>query len=180
MIAAFNACSRIDDFAIVPEQSISAALMTCMAQNLGAEKQDRARQSFRVGLGIELGYGLCVCLAAWLLRRPIMLLFAPEPGAEMVELGITYLGILAPFYLLPGFNNTLQGSFRALRRMRVTLAATILQMGTRVLLISLLVPRIGISGAAWATITGWILMSTLEGAYFAHVWNKTDLEVYAK
>ena len=172
MIAAFNACARMDDFAIVPEQSISSALMTCMAQNLGAGKKDRARQSFRVGLTIELCYGLCVCLAVYLLRRPIMVLFAPSPEADMVALGVTYLGILAPFYILPAFNNTLQGSFRAIKRMEVTLAATVLQMGIRVIMISILVPRVGISGAAWATVMGWIPMSTLEGLYFAHVWKK--------
>lgn len=172
MIAAFNACSRIDDFAIVPEQSISSALMTCMAQNLGAGKKDRARRSFRVGLTIELSYGLCVCLAAFLLRHPLMLLFAPAPEAEMVALGVAYLALLSPFYLLPAFNNTMQGTFRAFRKMKVTLAATILQMGTRVTLIAVLVPRVGITGAAWATITGWILMSTLEGSYLRHVWKK--------
>ena len=170
MMAAFNACTRIDDFAIVPEQSISSALMTCMAQNLGAGKKDRARQSFRVGLAIELCYGVCVCLAAFLLRRPIMRLFAPAPDAAMVGLGVAYLGILAPFYVLPAFNNSVQGGFRAIKRMRVTLAGTVLQMGTRVILIFLLVPRVGITGAAWATVTGWVLMSSLEGGYFAHVW----------
>ena len=172
MIAAFNACSRMDDFAIVPEQSISSALMTCMAQNLGAGKKDRARQSFRVGLAIELSYGFCVCVAVYLLRRPILYLFAPSHEADMVALGVTYLGILAPFYLMPAFNNTLQGSFRAIKRMEVTLAATMMQMGIRVILISILVPQIGIAGAAWATIIGWIPMSTLEGLYFAHIWRE--------
>ena len=172
MIAAFNACARVDDFAIVPAQSISAALMTCMAQNLGAKKKERARKSFWVGLTIELCYGVCVCLAAYLLRRPIMLLFAPSPEAEMVALGVAYLGVLAPFYMFPAFNNTLQGSFRALRKMPVTLASTVLQMGTRVILIALWVPRVGITGAAWATIVGWILMATLEGSYLHHVWKQ--------
>lgn len=172
VIAAFNACARMDDFAIVPAQNISAAVMTCMAQNLGAKRKGRARQAFRAGLAIEMSYGLCVCLAVYLLRRPIMLLFAPGPEAEMVGLGVVYLGVLAPFYLLPAFNNTLQGAFRALRKMRVTLAATVLQMGTRVLLIALLVPRVGIGGAGWATIAGWVLMASLEGGYFRHVWKK--------
>ena len=172
MIAAFNACSRIDDFAIVPAQSISSALMTCMAQNLGAGKKDRARQSFWVGLRIELIYSFCVCLVVYWLRRPIMYLFAPSPEADMVALGVTYLGILSPFYLMPAFNNTLPGSFRAIKRMGVTLAATLTQMGIRVIMISILVPRIGISGAAWATVIGWIPMSTLEGLYYAYVWRK--------
>ena len=174
MIAAFNACARMDDFAIVPEQSISSALMTCMAQNLGAGKRDRARQSFRVGLMIEVCYGLCACVAVYLLRRPIMLLFAPSPEADMVELGVAYLGILSLFYVLPAVNNTLQGAFRALKRMRVTLAGTVLQMGTRVILIALLVPRVGITGAAWATVVGWTLMVGIEGAYFGYEWKKQN------
>lgn len=172
MIAAFNACTRMDNFAIVPEQSISSALMTCMSQNLGAGKKDRARQAFRVGLALELCYGFFVCAAVYLLRRPIMLLFAPSPDAAMVGLGVTYLGILAPFYMLPAFNNSIQGFFRSLKRMRVTLGGTMLQMGTRVILISVLVPQIGISGAAWATVTGWILMSSLEGLYCRRVWKR--------
>ena len=172
MMAAFNACTRIDDFAIVPEQSISAAMMTCMAQNLGAKKKDRAWRGFTSGLAIEIGYGLCVCLAAYFLRRPIMLLFAPSPQADMVPLGMTYLSILAPFYVLPALNNSFQGSFRAMGRMKVTLAGTAMQMGTRVILISLLVPRVGISGAAWATVVGWVLMTVLEGAYCLYSWKK--------
>lgn len=173
MMAAFNACARVDDFAVVPEQSISSALMTCMSQNLGAGKKERARQSFRVGLTIELCYGFCVCVAVFLLRRPIMHLFAPSPDADMVGLGVIYLGLLSPFYMFPAFTNSIQGFFRSLKRMRVTLAGTILQMGTRVIMIALLVPRIGISGAAWATVMGWALMSSLEGAYFIRVWRRT-------
>ena len=174
MIAAFNACARMDDFAIVPEQSISSALMTCMAQNLGAGKRGRARQSFRGGLVIAGCSGMCACVAVYLLRRPIMLLFAPSPEADMVELGVAYLGILSLFYVLPAVNNTLQGAFRALKRMRVTLAGTVLQMGTRVILIALLVPRVGITGAAWATVTGWVLMVGIEGAYFGYEWKKQN------
>ena len=36
VIAAFNAVSRVDDFACIPEQSISSGMMTCIAQNRGA------------------------------------------------------------------------------------------------------------------------------------------------
>lgn len=36
VIAAFNAVSRVDDFACIPEQSISSSMMTCIAQNRGA------------------------------------------------------------------------------------------------------------------------------------------------
>ena len=43
VIAAFNAVSRVDDFACIPEQSISSGMMTCIAQNRGAGEHARDR-----------------------------------------------------------------------------------------------------------------------------------------
>ncbi len=41
VIAAFNAVTRIDDFACIPEQSIAQGITTYIAQNRGAGRQDR-------------------------------------------------------------------------------------------------------------------------------------------
>ena len=54
-IAAFNAVSRVDDFAFTPEQSIASAIMTFVAQNRGAGKRERVRNGFRIGLLLEAG-----------------------------------------------------------------------------------------------------------------------------
>ena len=50
-IAAFNAVTRVDDFAFTPEQSIATAITTYIAQNRGAQQNERIRRGFAVGLG---------------------------------------------------------------------------------------------------------------------------------
>ena len=89
VIAAFNAVSRVDDFAFIPEQSISSAMMTCIAQNRGAGKQERVRQTLRRGMQLEAVYAVSIAVAILLLKRPIMLLFAAQDSREMIDMGVS-------------------------------------------------------------------------------------------
>ena len=56
VVAAYNAVTRIDDFAFTPEQSISHAITTFSAQNRGAGNLKRVKQGFRKGLLLESVY----------------------------------------------------------------------------------------------------------------------------
>ena len=109
-IAAFNAVTRVDDFAFTPQQSIAAAITTYIAQNRGANQKERIRPGFRVGIRLELCYWLLVGSLTWLLRAPVVSLFvAGEGAAEIVTLGSQYLGYMALFYALPALTNGFQG-----------------------------------------------------------------------
>ena len=91
-IAAFNAVTRVDDFAFTPQQSIATAITTYIAQNRGANQKERIRPGFRVGIRLELCYWLLVGSLTWLLRAPVVSLFvAGEGAAEIVTLGSQYL-----------------------------------------------------------------------------------------
>lgn len=163
-IAVFNAVSRVDDFAFTPEQSIAAAMMTFVSQNRGAKEYARMRRGLSRGLMVETAYWAmlaCVVLPA---RAALMRLFlGDDPGA--VALGASYLSLMAFFYLLPAFTNGLQGYFRGLGDMVITLAGTFTQISVRVIVVYLLTPRIGLTAVAWASLTGWICMLALEIPY---------------
>lgn len=175
-MAAFNAVTRIDDFAFTPQQSIAQAITTFVAQNRGhgvGTLADRRRvyQGFRVGLALELGYWACICLAAETLKRPIMLLFTEEnTAAETIAMGCTYLTVMGLFYIMPGLSNAIQGFFRGCGRMRVTLLSTCIQVFFRVTGTYLLAPRIGIVGVALACCVGWLFMMAYEYTYY--FWSK--------
>ena len=52
-------------------------------------------------------------------------------------------------------------------RMKVALAATLIQIAVRTALVYLWVPQIGIVGEAWACLAGWLLQFVYEyGIYF--------------
>lgn len=158
MIAAFNAVSRVDDFACIPEQSISSGMMTCVAQNRGAGQRERVRRTLRTGMTLELLYGMLICAATLLCRTPVMRLFAAQDSERMVQMGVDYLTWMAFFYLLPGMTNGIQGYFRGMGEMKTTLVATAIQISVRTLVVYLLVPAVGLTAAAWACAIGWCCM----------------------
>ncbi len=171
-MAAFNAVTRIDDFAFTPEQSISHAITTFVAQCRGRgvrtlEDRRRVYRGFRVGLGLEVCYWVCICLVAEVFKGPIMHLFV-EPGSaqEAIEMGCSYLTAMGFLYIMPAFTNGVQGFFRGCGRMKVTLLCTCIQVLFRVAGTYLFAPRIGIVGVALACAIGWVFMLGFEFPYY--------------
>ncbi|SFC17541.1 MATE family efflux transporter [Clostridium uliginosum] len=161
-IAAFNAVTRIDDFALNPEQSISSAMTTFIAQNRGGEKFDRIKKAFHYGMLIEVIYWLILIAPVYLGARSVMQLFVPDSGAQVIHLGVIYLESMAFFYILPGLTNGLQGYFRGMGDLKITLISTFVQILSRVILSYILAPRYGIAGIAFSCLFGWIVMLSYE------------------
>ena len=136
-MAAFTAASRIDDFAYTPQQNIGHAMTTLMAQNHGAGKKERVRQGFFCGLRIELIYGFCLMAVCLLFARPIISLFVDDPA--VIDLGVKFLRCASFFYLMPGVTNGIQGGFRGLGDLKITLNSSMLNMGFRVAAAAVLV-----------------------------------------
>ena len=173
VMAAFNAVTRFDDFACIPEQSIAQGITTFLAQNRGAGKRQRLRGGFGAGLVMELGYGVAVGGVTALLRRPLVALFVTGESAEtVVALGAEYLGVMAALYLLPALTNGFQGFYRGMGRMQVTLLGTLVQISLRVAGTAALAPRAGLTGIAWACGIGWCAMLCFEIPYYFHFWRK--------
>jgi len=166
VIAAFNAVNRVDDFAFTPQQSVSSSIMTLVAQNRGAKKSNRIKKGFFDGLLVEAGYWILICSAILLLREPIMRLFVGDTAPNMVKAGVDYLTLMAFFYLMPSFTNGVQGFFRGMGDMKITLICTCIQITVRFIFVYLLVPRIGLSGVAYASLIGWFFMLLAEIPYY--------------
>ncbi|ODM07475.1 MATE family efflux transporter [Eisenbergiella tayi] len=181
VIAAFQAVNRVDDFAFTPEQSISHGMTTFTAQNLGAEgtreqKTRRIDDGLRTGLMMEFLYWIFIFLVVFLARNVLMKAFiSGEGGRNVVELGSRYLKTMAFFYLLPAFTNGLQGYFRGLGKMGITLAGTFIQTSIRVAVTYLTAPVIGIYGVALACAAGWSAMLLFEVPYLIYVRKKRNL-----
>lgn len=166
MIAAFNAVNRVDDYAFTPEQSISNGITTFVAQNRGAGKKDRIRKGFRHGLVLEFCYWVCIFVLITLFKRPLMGLFVTAGNEGIVALGSSYLALMAFFYIFPAFTNGIQGFFRGMGNMSITLLGTFVQTSLRVLFVYLLAPAVGMKGVAYACAVGWSIMLLVEIPYY--------------
>jgi len=161
-IATFNAVNRVDDFAFTPQQSISSAMTTFLAQNRGAKKHDRIKQCLWTGLKIETLYWCVIALLVYFGANNLMNLFVPNEGSKVIELGVVYLHLMAFFYILPAWTNGIQGYFRGMGQLKVTLISTFSQMIGRVTFAYLLAPRLGIVGIALSCFGGWVIMLAYE------------------
>lgn len=164
MMAAFTAVNRVDDFAYTPQQNIGHAMTTFIAQNKGAGHQERIKEGFKCGLLIELCYSLFLLVLIFFGAPVIMGLFAREDGAQAVSLGTDYLRLISFMYILPGFTNGIQGFFRGMGDMKVTLYSTFMNMLGRVVAVVLMVRvlELGFASLAWANMIGWIVMLLFE------------------
>ncbi len=171
-IGAFNAVCRIDDFACIPAQSIGSAIMTCTAQNRGGARPDRCRDTFRKGLMIALAYFPVICSVTLLFGRLMVSALTPNDADEMIRMGTAYLSVKAWFFIMPCITNSIQGFFRGMTRMRIVLFSTVLQISIRTLFVMILVPRMGITGEAFACFIGWLIMAVWEFTYYFAVRKK--------
>lgn len=162
VMAAFNAVTRVDDFAYTPEQSIAQGITTFVAQNEGAGKKERVIKGFRSGLFLEVSYWVLICVISFSFRYKIMGLFIADSSSPMIEEGASYLALMAFLYIFPAFTNGIQGFFRGLGKMKITLLCTTIQAGLRVIFVYILIGRLGIESVAISSMIGWIAMLLVE------------------
>jgi putative MATE family efflux protein len=160
--AAFSVVNRIDDFAYTPEQNIAHAMTALMAQNKGAGKKDRMREGFRCGIVLEIIYGIAIFLICFILARPLMMMFVKDE--EVIRHGVIYLRLISVMYILPAFTNGIQGYFRGIGDLKITLISSFVNMGVRVLaaIPLVFVLGLGIEALPFSYLAGWIGMLIAE------------------
>lgn len=170
--AAFAVVNRIDDFAITPEQNIAHAMTALMAQNKGAGKNDRMREGFRCGMILELVYGAAVMLICLGFARPLMSLFVKDE--EVIGHGVVYLHLIAVMYILPAVTNALQGFFRGIGDLKVTLMSSFTNMAVRVIAAApmVLLWNFGIEALPYSYLAGWIAMLLVETPLMLRIYRK--------
>ncbi len=176
VIAAYNASTRVDDLACIPEQGIATAISTFSAQNWGAGRKERIRQGFRRGLLLEFSYWIMIALFTYFLRSFVLSLFVTgENAMDVISVGSEYLFYMAFFYIFPAFTNGFQGFYRGMGKMYTTLLGTFIQTTLRTIFTFILAPSLGIVGIAYSCAIGWSCMLLFEIPYY-FVIRKRNLE----
>ena len=152
----------IDDFAYTPEQNIGHAMTALMAQNKGANEKKRMKEGFKCGMVLEFIYGIILFAVCFILARPLMLLFVKDE--EVILHGVKYLRLISFMYILPAATNGIQGYFRGIGDLKITLLSSFINMGVRVIaaIPLVLVMGMGIEALPLSYLAGWIGMLIAE------------------
>ena len=132
------------------------------------------KRGFLDSILLQIIYSAAVSVAVFVLARPIMQLFVSDGSEEVITLGISYLKLIALMYLMPAATNVIQGFFRGMGDLKVTLISTILNFTARFLSAWLMIHVMGgaFSCLAWANFFGWIAMFAFELPMMVMRWKK--------
>ncbi len=127
VVASYGIGARFFGFVIIPALGLSLATSTLVGQNMGAGLPDRADETTR--LAARIGF-LALTVAGLLLFAfavPLTRLFIPE-SPEVVEMGATFLRIMAPTYGFVAIQQVLTGAFRGAGRTTMAMVLTIVTL----------------------------------------------------
>ncbi|MBQ3552260.1 MAG: MATE family efflux transporter [Clostridia bacterium] len=109
-MSGWTAYAKIDQFLLLPMQSLALASTTFVGQNLGVQQLDRAKQGIKLTLLISILSTLVLMAPVLLLAEQLVTFFNSK--AEVVEYGSLLLRIMSPFYVFCCINQVLAGALR--------------------------------------------------------------------
>ncbi len=108
--AGWTVYGKIDQYALLPINSLSISATTFVGQNIGAKDIKRAKTGMRTTL--LMAFVCCVIVGIPLLTLSRFLVGFFNRDAEVLYYGSTFLKMMSPFYFLCAVNQMLAGSLR--------------------------------------------------------------------
>ena len=172
-MAGWGCYNKLDQFILLPMQSLSIAATTFVGQNIGAGKEERANQGAKSAVGISVAVTAVIATALFILAEPAIALFTNEPS--VIEFGALFLHTNVFFLLANCVNHVLAGALRGRGDSRgpmiimilsfVAIRQTYLFVVTRFVANTPVLVGLGYP-------VGWVTCCIIETTYFFAQWNR--------
>ncbi|MCL2747690.1 MAG: MATE family efflux transporter [Oscillospiraceae bacterium] len=171
-MAGFSAAIKIDAFAVLPIQSLAAAVTTFVAQNIGAGRFDRVKKGLKSGIAMAVGVSLLVAALVWGAGPHLLRVFIydedPLIVQRVVDDGLLYLRTVMPFYVLLAAMFIFHAVLRGAGQMMLPMVTTLICLYVvRVPLARLLTATYSPGHMFYAFAADWAVGLLVAAAYFA-------------
>lgn len=106
----WTAYAKIDQFLLLPMQSVALASGTFVGQNLGVNQVERAKKGVTTSMLIAISGTLILMLPVLIFASPLVGFF--NSNKEIISYGARFLRMISPFYVFCCINQILAGSLR--------------------------------------------------------------------
>jgi putative MATE family efflux protein len=167
-VASFGMASRLDQFAMMPSQSISMATSAIAGQNIGARKEENVRETVKWATLLAVGIASVFTLIAQVTPGTLLSLFTSNQ--RLLALGKGHLRILSlgyiPMALLFVTNGLLRGAGDTLPTMLFSiLSLWVIRVPLAKVLSS--IPSLGANGIWIAIVISLVLSMLMSRIYYA-------------
>ena len=177
VVAGYTAASKLDQLGLYSLISIGSAISTYSGQNIGARRPDRVKQ------GIRASWILCIAASAvfggllffgggYLVR-----LFIAGDQTETISIAVSFLRVVAPFYLIGGGMYIYMEAMRGLGEVVIPMAGSFTELIAKVAAAFVLSRQLSYQKLWFAWPIGWILSFVrLAVYYYFFLWKKPRLQ----
>lgn len=109
-MAGWSCYNKLDQFIMLPMQSMAMAATTFVSQNVGAGKESRANSGTMVTVSMSVGVTAVIVALLCLFAAPAVGLFSPDES--VIEFGVLFIRSNCFFLLFNCVNHVLAGALR--------------------------------------------------------------------
>lgn len=109
-MAGWSAYNKLDQFVLLPMQSLAMAATTFVSQNMGADQEKRAGQGTVATVSLSVGITAVIILLVCIFAAPAIALFTPDEA--VIEFGVLFVRTNFVFLLFNCVNHVLAGALR--------------------------------------------------------------------
>lgn len=171
VIAGYSAAIKLNNLVITSLSTVGNGISNYTAQNLGAGKINRIREGFRAGLKIAWIICIPIILLYLITGNYLIYMFMPSPTGTAIDVGVTFLRIVSPFYILSTVILISNGTLRGIGLMSRFMTSTFSDLILRVSLAKLLSMKFGSTGIWLAWPIGWLAASVISVLFYIS-WTK--------
>jgi len=166
VVAGYSAAFRVHTIALTSMSTMSSALSSFTAQNIGAKKISRVKEGYKAAVAITLSICGGILILFFIFAPKLIGLFVDSSESiDVINVGTEFLRTLAPFYLVVGLKMVCDGVLRGAGAMKDFMFSTFSDLILRVAFSFILASMIGYSGIWWSFPLGW-LVGTALSVYF--------------
>ena len=165
--------NKLDQFIMLPMQSMAMAATTFVSQNIGAGKEQRADKGTVVTVGMSVGVTAVIVALLCIFAAPAVGLFSPDEA--VIEFGVLFIRANCFFLLFNCVNHVLAGALRGRGDSKGPMIIMLLAfVGIRQVYLFLVTRFIANTPflVGFGYPVGWTTCCIIEVAYFFLRWRK--------
>lgn len=166
VMAGYAAAIKLNNMVIMTYTAMGNGMSNYSAQNLGAGMTERIKQGLKAGLKLVFCLSVLIVAVYMLATRPLVNLFMDSDANKALDVGVQFLHIVVPFYLVVSVKITCDGVLRGVGAMKQFMASTFSDLILRVSLAFLFSAKWGIIGIWCAWPVGWAIGTVFSVVFY--------------
>lgn len=159
IIAANTAARKIIMLLIQPLGTVAHAFSTFTAQNWGAQRYDRIRNSLKKVLGLVMLWSIFACAVVYLFGSSIIRMTTGTEDPEIIRNAVMSMRIHLPFYPFLGILFCLRHAMQSMGQKAVPIFSSCIELVIKFFSAAFLIPAIGYLGTCITEPAAWTVMA---------------------